>query len=71
MLGSDEVPPPYDHNSSGMPMVTCRVCQTMIDISGKMEQHVVKCGKCNEATVSYILHYIASTLSEELMETIS
>lgn len=32
-------------------MVTCRVCQAMIDISGKREQHVVKCSECNEATV--------------------
>uniref|UniRef100_A0A6A7G2K0 Phosphatidylinositol-4,5-bisphosphate 4-phosphatase n=1 Tax=Hirondellea gigas TaxID=1518452 RepID=A0A6A7G2K0_9CRUS len=48
--GADEVPPPYDHSAAGVPMVTCRVCQTMIDISGKMEQHVVKCAKCSEAT---------------------
>lgn len=52
VIGADEVPPPYDHSVSGVPMVTCRVCQTMIDISGKMEQHVVKCPKCSEATVS-------------------
>lgn len=32
-------------------MVTCRVCQAMIDISGKRDQHVVKCCQCNEATV--------------------
>lgn len=32
-------------------MVTCRVCQAMVDISGKRDQHVVKCGQCNEATV--------------------
>ncbi|XP_018007265.1 type 1 phosphatidylinositol 4,5-bisphosphate 4-phosphatase isoform X2 [Hyalella azteca] len=50
VLGADEVPPPYDHSTTGRPMVTCRVCQTMIDISGKMEQHVVKCAKCSEAT---------------------
>ncbi|KAL1447665.1 hypothetical protein WDU94_015617 [Cyamophila willieti] len=31
-------------------MVTCRVCQAMIDISGKRDQHVVKCIHCNEAT---------------------
>lgn len=35
-----------------MPMVTCRVCQAMIDVSGKRDQHVVKCSQCNEATVS-------------------
>lgn len=32
-------------------MVTCRVCQAMIDVSGKRDQHVVKCSQCNEATV--------------------
>lgn len=36
-------------------MVTCRVCQAMVDISGKREQHVVKCAQCNEATVSRTL----------------
>ncbi|CAI6359681.1 unnamed protein product [Macrosiphum euphorbiae] len=30
--------------------VTCRVCQEMIDVIGKREQHVVKCNRCNEAT---------------------
>lgn len=34
--------------------VTCRVCQEMIDVIGKREQHVVKCNRCNEATVSKI-----------------
>lgn len=52
-IGPDELPPPYQQ--AGMPMVTCRVCQAMIDISGKREQHVVKCSECNEATVSYLL----------------
>lgn len=32
--------------------VTCRVCQEMIDVIGKKDQHVVKCNRCNEATVS-------------------
>ena len=50
-IGPDELPPPYQQ--AGMPMVTCRVCQAMIDISGKREQHVVKCSECNEATVSF------------------
>jgi len=31
-------------------MVACRVCQEMIDMSGKRDQHVVKCLVCNEAT---------------------
>lgn len=34
-------------------MITCRVCQSPINVEGKMHQHVVKCGVCNEATVSY------------------
>lgn len=50
-IGPDELPPPYlQGNASGVPMVTCRVCQAMIDITGKREQHVVKCSQCNEAT---------------------
>ena len=53
-IGPDEVPPPYESGSQcGMHMVTCRVCQAMIDISGKRDQHVVKCCQCNEATVRY------------------
>lgn len=53
-IGPDELPPPYQQNSNtgGVPMVTCRVCQQMIDITTKREQHVVKCTHCNEATVS-------------------
>lgn len=51
-IGPDELPPPYQSAiQGGMPMVTCRVCQAMIDISGKRDQHVVKCCQCNEATV--------------------
>ncbi|KAI5694714.1 hypothetical protein M8J76_014432 [Diaphorina citri] len=47
----DELPPPYQASQPGqVPMVTCRVCQAMIDISGKRDQHVVKCVHCNEAT---------------------
>lgn len=47
----DEVPPPaYTTVTGGTPVVTCRVCQGMIDISGKREQHVVKCNSCSEAT---------------------
>lgn len=57
-IGPDELPPPYTAaTQGGVPMVTCRVCQAMIDISGKREQHVVKCGQCNEATVSTIHHF--------------
>lgn len=51
----DELPPPYQASQAGqVPMVTCRVCQAMIDISGKRDQHVVKCVHCNEATVSFM-----------------
>lgn len=51
-IGPDELPPPYTSNEDrGLPMVTCRVCSAMIDISWKREQHVVKCNQCNEATV--------------------
>lgn len=50
-IGPDELPPPYQQAmQSGVPMVTCRVCQAMIDITYKREQHVVKCNQCNEAT---------------------
>lgn len=51
-VGPDELPPAYQQGTqNGVPMVTCRVCQAMIDISTKREQHVVKCNQCSEATV--------------------
>lgn len=58
-IGPDELPPPFYQNSGGggVPMVTCRVCQAMIDISGKRDQHVVKCCQCNEATVSVFKYW--------------
>ena len=31
-------------------LIMLQVCQNPIDISGKKEQHVVKCNLCNEAT---------------------
>eukprot|EP00092_Neocalanus_flemingeri_P029398 GFUD01031915.1.p1 GENE.GFUD01031915.1~~GFUD01031915.1.p1 ORF type:complete len:201 (+),score=64.00 GFUD01031915.1:72-674(+) len=49
-IGPDELPPPYNTLAGGVPMVSCRVCSNMIDISSKKEQHVVKCNSCNEAT---------------------
>ncbi|KZC09594.1 PREDICTED: type 1 phosphatidylinositol 4,5-bisphosphate 4-phosphatase isoform X1 [Dufourea novaeangliae] len=50
-IGPDELPPSYQSiHPDGLPMVTCRVCQAMIDISTKRDQHVVKCLQCNEAT---------------------
>lgn len=55
-IGPDEVPPPYQQGTAGgVPMVTCRVCQSMIDITSKRDQHVVKCLQCNEATVRKIV----------------
>jgi len=49
-IGPDEQPPPYQSVNDGVPMVACKVCSNMIDISGKKDQHVVKCSQCNEAT---------------------
>ncbi|KAM5338372.1 type 1 phosphatidylinositol 4,5-bisphosphate 4-phosphatase isoform 4-T4 [Glossophaga mutica] len=49
-----EDPPPYSPltspDSGSAPRITCRVCQSVINVEGKMHQHVVKCGVCNEAT---------------------
>lgn len=54
LLGED--PPPYSPltspESGSAPMISCRVCQSLISVEGKIHQHVVKCGVCNEATVS-------------------
>ncbi|XP_022238967.1 type I phosphatidylinositol 4,5-bisphosphate 4-phosphatase-B-like isoform X2 [Limulus polyphemus] len=48
------LPPPYSPYSSSagaeIPMIPCKVCHTMIDIQGKLNQFVVKCNNCNEAT---------------------
>lgn len=63
-VGPDELPPPYTPSSSGVPMVTCRVCQAMIDISGKVDQHVVKCNQCNEATVGGVEGYLLCDVLE-------
>jgi len=49
-IGPDELPPPYNTLGGGVTMVSCRVCSSMVDISGKKDQHVVKCTSCNEAT---------------------
>uniref|UniRef100_A0A914XW14 Phosphatidylinositol-4,5-bisphosphate 4-phosphatase n=1 Tax=Panagrolaimus superbus TaxID=310955 RepID=A0A914XW14_9BILA len=32
------------------PSVTCRVCESEISLDGRMMNHVVRCGRCNEAT---------------------
>ena len=37
-IGPDELPPPYNTLAGGVPMVSCRVCSSMIDISGKKDQ---------------------------------
>ena len=37
-IGPDELPPPYTALAGGVPMVSCRVCSAMIDISGKKDQ---------------------------------
>ena len=51
-----ELPPPYtaiaSPDAGGVPVINCRVCQSLINLDGKMHQHVVKCTVCNEATVS-------------------
>ncbi|XP_058524380.1 type 2 phosphatidylinositol 4,5-bisphosphate 4-phosphatase isoform X2 [Ochotona princeps] len=49
-----ELPPPYtaiaSPDASGIPVINCRVCQSLINLDGKLHQHVVKCTVCNEAT---------------------
>ncbi|GFT69513.1 type 1 phosphatidylinositol 4,5-bisphosphate 4-phosphatase [Nephila pilipes] len=49
-IGPDELPPPYTPSPHGVPMISCKVCGFMIDITGRRDQHVVKCSSCNEAT---------------------
>ncbi|KAL3860166.1 hypothetical protein ACJMK2_010324 [Sinanodonta woodiana] len=50
-IGPDELPPPYTPTvQGGMPMINCKVCQALINIEGKTNQHVVKCTVCQEAT---------------------
>ena len=55
-----ELPPPYtaiaSPDAGGVPVINCRVCQSLINLDGKMHQHVVKCTVCNEATVSPLAH---------------
>ncbi|XP_035644533.1 type I phosphatidylinositol 4,5-bisphosphate 4-phosphatase-A isoform X2 [Oncorhynchus keta] len=52
LMGED--PPPYSPltspESGSVPGISCRVCQSLISVEGKIHQHVVKCGVCNEAT---------------------
>lgn len=55
---SAELPPPYTTtacpDTGGISVINCRVCQSLINLDGKLHQHVVKCTVCNEATVSEI-----------------
>ncbi|XP_056273365.1 type 2 phosphatidylinositol 4,5-bisphosphate 4-phosphatase isoform X2 [Pseudoliparis swirei] len=37
-------------DAAGVPVINCRVCQSLINLDGKLHQHVVKCTVCNEAT---------------------
>lgn len=54
MAGAGEraplLPPVTSPESGSSPVISCRVCQSLINVEGKMQQHVVKCGVCNEAT---------------------
>ena len=55
-----EMPPPYAPplSMNTEPSVICRVCQQLIYIRGREHQRVVKCGNCQEATVSNIdIHF--------------
>lgn len=56
LLLKAELPPPYtaiaSPDAGGVPVINCRVCQSLINLDGKLHQHVVKCTVCNEATVS-------------------
>ncbi|MGH0127629.1 UNVERIFIED_CONTAM: hypothetical protein FKN15_036609 [Acipenser sinensis] len=65
-----ELPPPYTAIASpeagGVPVINCRVCQSLINLDGKLHQHVVKCTVCNEATVGtqdFARHYHATYVS--------
>lgn len=59
--GVTEAPPPpeYAANPDGSEtmLIACRVCGAILDITSKTDQHVVKCDKCNEATVRYFVSF--------------
>lgn len=56
-IAANEPPPPYTPTGHGcIPMINCKVCQAMINLQGRMNQHVVTCGACNEATVCQIIN---------------
>ena len=48
-MSVNELPPPYTPQG-GLPMINCKVCQALINIEGRTNQHVIKCTICNEAT---------------------
>uniref|UniRef100_A0A2K6LEF9 Phosphatidylinositol-4,5-bisphosphate 4-phosphatase n=1 Tax=Rhinopithecus bieti TaxID=61621 RepID=A0A2K6LEF9_RHIBE len=64
-----ELPPPYtaiaSPDASGIPVINCRVCQSLINLDGKLHQHVVKCTVCNEATRRIINLGPVMLISEE------
>lgn len=66
LLGED--PPPYSPLTSpkrgSAPEINCRVCQRIISVEGKIHQHVVKCGVCNEATVCSMYTHIPRSSGE-------
>ncbi|XP_062266461.1 type 2 phosphatidylinositol 4,5-bisphosphate 4-phosphatase isoform X2 [Platichthys flesus] len=37
-------------DAGGVPVINCRVCESLINLDGKLHQHVVKCTVCNEAS---------------------
>ena len=51
VMAVEELPslnPPSSYE--GIPMVSCKVCQSMVNIEGKTHDHIIKCTVCNEAT---------------------
>ena len=52
-----EPPPSYSHSTKEgeRTVLVCKVCQNLIDISTRRDQHAVKCEKCNELSVRYTL----------------
>lgn len=49
-IEADELPPPYTETPGVTPTINCKVCQQIVSIEGKQNQHVIKCTFCNEAT---------------------
>jgi phosphatidylinositol-4,5-bisphosphate 4-phosphatase len=49
-VGNSDFTVPELGRENSASKVTCRVCQEMIDVVGKRDQHVVKCNRCHEAT---------------------